>query len=363
MAGRDLVDYLELTCERGGSDLHLTVGAPPLVRVHGVMQPLEDFNLDKEDCENLILNILTQAQRAILEDTWELDFAIQVEVVGRFRGNIHYNRGRLEAAFRRISNRIPDLSELGHLPVVDEICKLREGLVLVTGVTGSGKSTTLASMVKRISETRSGVIISVEDPIEYVFEHSMSIVKQREVGSDTKSFSGALKHVLRQDPDVILISELRDLETIQAAVTASETGHLVISTLHTIDAPKAIDRLIDVFPGNQQSQIIAQLANALQAVIAQRLLPRINGGERVLATEVMLNNNAIRSCIRGNKLGQLLGLMEIGTGDGMHTIDQSVVRLYSEEIISKEEALANCRDKARIEEIKLRPKGFLKRKG
>ena len=202
MAGRDLVDYLELTCERGGSDLHISGGAPPLVRVHGVLQPLEDFNLEKEDCENLILSVLTQSQRATLEDTWELDFALQVDVVGQFRGNLHYNRGRLEAAVRHIPNIIPELSEFGHPPVIEELCKLREGLILVTGVTGSGKSTTLASMVKRISETRSGVIISVEDSIEYVFEHSMAIVKQREVGSDTKSFKGALRHVLRQDPDV-----------------------------------------------------------------------------------------------------------------------------------------------------------------
>ncbi|MFV1996221.1 MAG: type IV pilus twitching motility protein PilT, partial [Verrucomicrobiales bacterium] len=237
MVSRDLVDYLELTCERGGSDLHVTVGAPPMVRVHGILNPLEDVDLDRETCQNLILAVLTESQRAVLEETWELDFALQVESVGRFRGNVHYNRGRIEAAFRFIPKEIQEIEQLGHRPIVEELCRLKEGLILVTGITGSGKSTTLASMVKRISESRSGVIVSVEDPIEFVFEHSMCLVKQREVGTDTKTFSAALRHVLRQDPDVILISELRDLETIQTAITAAETGHLVISTLHTIDAP------------------------------------------------------------------------------------------------------------------------------
>ena len=363
MPTRDLVDYLELTVERGGSDLHLSVGAPPLARVHGVLHPLEDFNLEREDCETLLLSVLTQSQRSVLEDTWELDFALQVEVVGRFRGNLHYSRGRLEGAFRHIPNRTPELAELGHAPVIEELCRLKEGLVLVAGMTGSGKSTTLASMVKRISETRSGVIVSVEDPIEYVFEHSMSVVKQREVGSDTKSYADALRHVLRQDPDVILISELRDLETIQTAVTASETGHLVLSTLHTMDAPKALDRLIDVFPGDQQSQIVAQLANALQAVVAQRLLPRADGEGRALASEVMVMNHGIRSCIRGRKFEQLLGMMEIGSGDGMHTIDESLVDLFREGIISEEEAMANCRDAARIEELKARQsRGLFRRR-
>ena len=229
-----------------------------------------------------------------------------------------------------------------------QLCTLEQGLVIVTGITGSGKTTTLAAMVEEINRSRSGVIISIEDPIEYVFEHKLCRVKQREIGTDTKSFPIALRHVLRQDPDVILISEMRDLETISAAITAAETGHLVLATLHTIDAPKAIDRIVDAFPPDQQAQIIAQLANALQAVVAQRLLPRADGKGRVVCTEVMTMNQGVRSCFRDRRFQQLLSMIEIGSKDGMMTFDESLARLLATKQITQEEALLNARDAKRV---------------
>ena len=279
----DIVDLLGQAVARGASDLHLCVGSPPMMRVDGALAPVGDVVLDAETCRDLVYSIFTETQRARFEETWELDFAIMVEGQGRFRGNAHYSRGVVEATFRHIPDVVPPLDSLGLPPIVRDLCKLEQGLVIVTGVTGSGKTTTLAAMVDEINATRTGVIISIEDPIEYIFTHKLCRVKQREIGTDTKSFPIALRHVLRQDPDVILISEMRDLETISAAITAAETGHLVLATLHTIDAPKAVDRIVDAFPPEQQAQIIAQLANALQAVIAQRLLPRATGEGRVAA--------------------------------------------------------------------------------
>lgn len=348
---RDLVDYLSETVQRGGSDLHLAVNSPPMARVNGTLQPLESFPFSPNHCRDLILSVINDQQRARLEEDWELDFAISVEGLGRFRGNAHYNKHSLEAAFRHIPDVIPNLQDLGHAPIIENLCQLREGLVLITGITGSGKSTTLASMVKRISEQRSGVIISIEDPIEFVFQHSMSIVKQREIGKDTHSFSSALRHSLRQDPDVILVSEMRDLETISTAITASETGHLVLSTLHTMDAPTSLDRVIDVFPGDQQDQIIAQLSNALKAVVSQRLIPRKDGQGRVLASEVMIMNHGIRACLRQRRFEQILGLMEIGQSEGMRAIDDSLTELLLHNLISDREAFAHARDQQRIQTL------------
>ena len=229
--------------------------------------------------------------------------------------------------------------------MVHDICQLRRGLVLVTGITGSGKSTTLASMIRRISENRSGVIVTIEDPIEFVFSHASCLIKQREVGADTHGFPIALRQALRQDPDVIVVSELRDLETIRIALTAAETGHLVLATLHTLDAPQSIDRLVDVFPPEQQPQIVTQLAGVLEAVVSQRLIPRADGEGRVLATEVLRANHGIRACIRERKLEQLVGLMEIGFKDGNRTIDQSIASLLENGFITREEALFHCREK------------------
>lgn len=348
----DIIQFLALTVERGGSDLHLCANSQPMMRLHGNLVPLSDEILSAEMCRELIYSIFTENQRARFEETLELDFALMVEKLGRFRANAHYSRGAVEATFRYIPDSIPSIDRLGLPPIIKTLCSLEQGLILVTGITGSGKTTTLAAMVDEINSRRSGVIISIEDPIEFIFDHKLCRVKQREIGADTKSFPIALRHVLRQDPDVILISEMRDLETIAAAITAAETGHLVLATLHTIDAPKAIDRIVDAFPPDQQGQIIAQLANALQAVIAQRLLPKADQTGRVVCTEVMVMNDGVRSCLRDRRFQQLLSMIEIGGKDGMMTFDESVADLYARKIISLDEALLNARDPNRIHATK-----------
>ncbi len=342
---RDITEYLRETVTRGGSDLHLSAWAPACARISGTIYPLDEQPLNPDTVRNLVLDSLTESQRATLEQEFELDYALQVEGVGRFRGNVHMARGNVEASFRFVSQDIPELESLGHHQIVNEFCKLRSGLILVTGITGSGKSTTLASMVKRISDTRSGVIITLEDPIEFVYQHSSCLIKQREIGGDTKSFPRALRQALRQDPDVIVVSEMRDLDTIRIALTAAETGHLVLATLHTADAPQTIDRLVDVFPSDQQPQIIAQLASSLQGIVCQRLIARADGQGRVLATEVLVPGHGIRNCIRERKLEQIVGLMEIGHRDGNHTIDHSIAGLLESGVITREEALFNCRER------------------
>lgn len=346
----DITEYLRVTVERGGSDLHLSAWAPPCSRVNGTLVPIGEVSFDPETVRNLVLDTLTEAQRSTLEQDWELDYALHVDGVGRFRGNVHLARGNVEAAFRFITQEIPEIENLGHHSVATDLCGLRSGLILVTGVTGSGKSTTLASMVKRISDSRSGVIITLEDPIEFLFQHSSCLIKQREVGGDTKSFPRALRQALRQDPDVIVVSEMRDLDTIRIALTAAETGHLVLATLHTPDAPQTIDRLVDVFPADQQPQIIAQLASALQGIVCQRLLPRADGAGRVLASEILIPGHGIRNCIRERKLEQIVGLMEIGYREGNRTIDQSLMALFEGGYITREEALFHCRERKPFEE-------------
>jgi twitching motility protein PilT len=345
----DLVDLLARTVAAGASDLHLCAETTPMIRVNGSLAPLGETAVSVEACRELILGTLTEKQRSRLEEDWELDFALQVDEIGRFRGNAHYTRGTLGAAFRFIPNKIPELANLGHRETVFRLCGLARGLVLVTGVTGSGKSTTMAAMIQQISRDLSGVIVTIEDPVEYVFPNARSVIKQREVGSDTKSFSEALRHALRQDPDVIFVGEMRDPETIGAALTAAETGHLVLGTLHTIDAPKAIDRMVDAFPGDQQPQIIAQLANALEAIVSQRLIPTEDGNGRVLATETLIANAGVRACIREKRWEQLVGMIEIGAKDGMHTLDEDLTGLYLSRQISKEEAISNARDRDSIE--------------
>jgi len=347
----DLVDLLSRAVAAGASDLHLCADAPPMARINGSLAALEDRAATVQSCRELISGVLTEAQRARLEEEWELDFALQVDGVGRFRGNAHFSRGALEAAFRYIPHQIPELGQLGHRQTIFDLCAVQRGLVLVTGMTGSGKSTTMAAMIQHISRQLSGVIVTVEDPVEYVFSNARSVIKQREIGTDTKSFAEALRHVLRQDPDVILVGEMRDPETIGAAITAAETGHLVIATLHTIDAPKAIDRMVDAFPGDQQPQIVAQLANSLEAVVSQRLIPSEDGSGRVLASEILVANPGVRACIRERRWEQLVGLIEIGAKDGMFTIDEDLCGLYLSRQISKEHAIINARDKARIEAL------------
>lgn len=339
----DMVTLLEQTIAHGASDLHISTDMPPMMRQDGEITPLYQKPIGADDTRRLILDILTNAQRSRLEETWELDFALNIEKVGRFRGNAHFSKGCLEAAFRHIPEKIPELEQLGHRATIFPLLGLQRGLVLVTGVTGSGKSTTLASMVQEVSRRRAGVIVTLEDPVEFLLQSGRSIIKQREIGKDTTCFSEGLRHVLRQDPDVILVGEMRDPETMRAAISAAETGHLVFSTLHTIDAPKAIDRIVDAFPGDQQPQIIAQLANSLEAIISQRLLPKASGSGRVLATEMLRVNLAVRSCIREKRWEQIVGLIEIGSRDGMNTIDESLGDLLGAKWITHAEAVSHCR--------------------
>jgi len=329
---RSIIDYLHALVRAKGSDLHLSVGIPPSLRVTGEVVPLKTDALTKESLYGLLMGILTDSQRAKLEQNKELDFALHIDNVGRFRGNAHYTRGAVEASFRYILDVIPSIDDLGHEKVIKKLCGMNDGLVLVTGVTGSGKSSSLAAMISHISQNRKGVIITVEDPIEYVFTHGNSVVKQREVGEDTHSFADALKYALRQDPDVIMVSELRDMETIQAAITAAETGH------------RTLDRIIDVFPSGQQSQIIGQLANCLRAVVSQKLIKTEKSKDRVLAEEVMIVNHSIRNCIRDRKFEQIDGLLEIGRKEGMFTIDHHLCELLKKDKITVEEAYSVSRD-------------------
>jgi twitching motility protein PilT len=352
----DITEYLRHTVTLGGSDLHLSAWAPACARVNGSIVPFDQEVLDPITVRDLILDTLSESQRSSLEEELELDYALQIEGVGRFRGNVHMARGHAEASFRFIKQDIPDLESLGHHSVIHEFCNLRSGLILVTGITGAGKSTTLASIVRRIAETRNGVIITLEDPIEFIHQHASCLIKQREIGSDTRSFPRALRQSLRQDPDVIVISELRDLETIRIALTAAETGHLVLATLHTPDAPQTIDRIVDVFPSDQQQQIITQLSGSLEGIICQRLIPRADGQGRILASEVLRPNHAIRNCIRERKLEQIVGLMEIGHKEGNRTIDDSITHLLNSNLITREEAMFNSRERKIFEAPAKEPK-------
>lgn len=345
MRTHDLIEYLSMVIGQGGSDLHLSVGAAPTGRIHGQLQPITDEILDTNDLRELIFGVLRENQRSKLEQDWELDFAIQVENLGRFRGNACYVLGHIEASFRYIPDQIPDLRDLGHGPTVETLATLRDGLILVTGTSNSGKTTTLSSMTQHIARSRGANIVSIEDPIEFVFSHSRSLVRQRQVGSDTHTFAQALRSALRQDANVIIVSELRDLETIRTALTAAETGHLVISTLHTQDAPSTVLRILDAFPEDQQDFVASQLANCLRGVICQNLLKRHDEEGRVMASEILVNNQGIASCIRSRRLSQLPNLIQIGAVDGMHTIDDSVMHLAIHGFISLEDALIRARDK------------------
>jgi twitching motility protein PilT len=356
----DLIPWLALAVQRQASDLHLHRGSPPLARIFGEIVPLGETPLTAEHCSHLILGVLTPAQAARCEQERELDFALDVPGTGRFRANAHYARGCVEAVFRHIPEAIPELEALGHRPVIVELCKREEGLILITGITGAGTTTTMAAMIQRISRMRSGVIITIEDPIEFGYPPALSIIKQREVGVDTKSFASGLKQTLRQDPDVIVVGEMRDLETMQAALTAAETGHLVIGTLHTVDASKTVDRIVDIFPSEQQNQIVTQLSNTLVAVVSQRLLPRADGQGRVLATETMIANSGIRACIRDRKPHMILGMIEIGTQEGMNSLDDSLAQLVRTGQITYEEAQIHARDPNRIP---LPPAPSAKKKG
>src|SRR5947199_7132943 len=344
MKEHDLIDFLALAAERGASDLHLTVGAPPMFRVAGVIQPVTEEPPSAEDTRRLVIDTLKERQRAKLENDWQLDVALQVGDLGRFRGNACYVSGAIEANFRRIPSEIGALQSLGHSPVVDKWCDERAGMVLVTGASGEGKSTTLASMAQTIARRRSVNIVSIEDPIEFVHSQGRSLVNQREVGSDARDFASALKNALRQDADVVLVGEMRDIDTIKTAITAAETGHLVIGTMHTNDAPTAIGRILDAFPKDGQQFVGSQLAWSLLGVVCQYLLPRTDQEGVVLASELMTVNSGIEACIRDQRLSQIPGLIQIGGAEGMHTVDDSLIELLLAERISLMDALAHARD-------------------
>src|SRR3990172_3450547 len=297
----DIKDLLHLAMEKGASDLHITEGLPPMLRIDGQLVPTPFEPLTTDDTKAMVYSVLNDDQKVKFEENLELAFSLYIPSISRFRANVHMQKGSVEAAFRTVSLEIRGLKELGLPPIVAELCRKPNGMVLVTGPTGMGKTTTLAAMVDLINTEKSCLIVTIEDPIEYLHHHKKSIVKQREVGSDTRSFSNALIHVLRQDPNVILVGEMRDLETISTAITASETGHLVLSTLHTPDAPQTIDRLIDIFPPYQQQQIKVQLAGCLQGIVSQQLLPRADGKGRILAVEILIATSGVRNIIREHK--------------------------------------------------------------
>ena len=339
----NITELLVRMLEAGASDLHVTAHARPTMRIRGELQPLEDQSvLTSAVLQRVLYAMLTQKQREKFEEELELDFAYSVPGKARFRVNIYRQRESLGAAFRLIPYEIKALEDLGVPPSVSNFAGLARGMVLVTGPTGSGKSTTLAAVVDLANRTRSDHIMTVEDPIEFLHSHKGCLVNQREVGEDTKSFANALKHVLRQDPDIILVGEMRDLETIGVALTAAETGHLVFATLHTADAAQTIDRIIDVFPAEQQSQVRVQLAGAIQGVVCQTLCKTADGKGRVVATEVMVATPAIRNLIREGKTHQIYSAMQAGAKHGMHTLDQHLAELVRVNKITYEHGLEKC---------------------
>ena len=338
-------ELLEIVLERRASDLHLTAGAPPTIRLHGDLIRLVDYPiLSPRSLQGMIYAILPQKMRERLEGDLELDMSYALPGKARFRVNVYYQRDSIGAAFRLIPYEIKTVESLGLPSVVSDLARYPRGFVVVTGPTGSGKSTSLAGMVDIVNRERSAHIMTVEDPIEFLHKHQQCIVNQREVGSDTHSFAQALKHVLRQDPDVILVGEMRDLETISTAITAAETGHLVFATLHTQDAPQTIDRIIDVFPPHQQQQVRVQLATTLQGIVTQQLLQTADGRSRAVACEVLICTPAVRNLIREGKVHQIYSIMQAGGRFGMQTMDQALANLVKEGKISQQLAYERSHD-------------------
>ncbi|MFC1560206.1 type IV pilus twitching motility protein PilT [Candidatus Margulisiibacteriota bacterium] len=338
----EINELLKNVIESNASDLIINAGIAPVIRVGGELQYVGNATLNAEAAKELIYSMLSDAQKKTFEATKELDVNYEVKKLSRFRVNVHYQRGTVAAALRVIPSQIPTLEDLRLPRTIADIANEPRGLILVTGPTGSGKTTTQACMLDMINANRKCHVITVEDPIEYVHRNRSSIIEQREIGGDTDSFNQALKHVLRQDPDVILVGEMRDLETIQTAITAAETGHLVISTLHTNDAVQAIDRMVDVFPQYQQSQIRMQLSLVLQSIIAQQLLPRADKKGVVAAIEILRVTSAIRNLIRKAQTYEIYSMLEIGTKQGMQSMDNAIKELYGEKAITYETALAHA---------------------
>lgn len=333
-------DLLEAVLERKASDLHLVAGAPPALRIDGELVPLGDKPLTPADTQRICYSILSEAQRYQFEADQELDISFGYQGRSRFRANLYRQRGSVAAAIRIISRTLPVLEELGLPPAALQFPQRRNGLILITGPAGSGKSTTLAAIIDRINEERHAHIITVEEPIEYLHTHKKSLVSQREVPSDTTAFHRALKYILRQDPDVVVMGEMRDLESISAALTLAETGHLTFGTLHTSSAPEALSRILDVFPPQQQRQVRAQLASVLEAILAQRLLPTMNGG-RALVSELLLSTPPIRALIREGNFHLIPTQMELARTQGMQTMNQSLLNLLEQRLITWEDAIAH----------------------
>lgn len=344
-----LDDLLREVVAKDGSDLHLKAENPPLMRIRGDLQRTSHPALSTEELQAMMLNILTDERKERLHDFKELDLSYRVPGLSRFRVNMYWQRGKIGAVFRVIPFKIRTIEELGLPPVTKKLSLLPRGLVLVTGPTGSGKSTSLAAMINHINESNGAHIMTIEDPIEYVHPDKKAIINQRELGTDTHSFADALKHVMRQNPDVILVGEMRDLETIQLAITAAETGHLVFSTLHTVDAAQTIDRIVDVFPPAQQAQIRTQLSVTLQAVISQTLMPKLDGNGRVAAFEVMTCTPSIRTMIRDGKTHQLYHDIQMGAQDGMQTLDGHLIFLLKKGLIDYEHAVSKCSNVSEFE--------------
>ena len=336
---------LKAMIEKGASDLHITTGTAPQLRIDGKLHPLRMPPLSPPETKQLCYSVLTDSQKHQFEEKNELDLSFSVQKLSRFRGNVFVQRGNVAGAFRAIPFKIKTFEELNLPKVVSDLAEKPRGLILVTGPTGSGKSTTLATMIDKINNERNDHIVTIEDPIEYLHHHKGCVVNQREVGSDTLGFKNALKYILRQDPDVVLIGELRDLETIEAALTVSETGHLAFATLHTNSCVQTINRIVDVFPPYQQAQVRAQLSFVLEGVMCQALLPRANGPGRVMALEVMVPNAAIRNLIREDKIHQIYSSMQVGQERfGMQTMNQSLANLHLRRLISLEDAIGRSSD-------------------
>lgn len=344
-------DLLRLVVEKGGSDLHVSVGVPPIIRVDGQLLPTNYEKVTPQESQRLVYDILTDDQIQRFETTFELDFSYSLARLSRFRVNVYRDRGNVASAFRVIPSRIPTLRDLSLPPVLEELTRLPRGLILVTGPTGSGKSTTLAAMINQINNERSVHVLTIEDPIEYLHSHRFSIINQREVGGDTLAFANALRAALREDPDVILVGEMRDLETMQMAVSAAETGHLVFATLHTNSAATSVERIVDSFPPGQQEQVRLQLSNNLQAILCQQLMPRANQPGRICAMEIMTASPAIRNLIRENKAHQITSMIQTSANLGMQTMDQSLRDLYIRGMITYELAMERAMNPPELEKM------------
>jgi twitching motility protein PilT len=352
MSGITLSELLKKMIEMGGSDLHITTNSAPRVRVHGHLRPLEMPPLTAADTKSLAYSVLTDAQKHRFEENLELDFSFGLKNLARFRGNVFNQRGAVAAVFRTIPWEIKGFESLGLPPIVKAMCDKPRGLILVTGPTGSGKSTTLAAMLDKINSERDEHMITIEDPIEFLHNHKRCLVNQREVHSDTHSFSNSLRAALREDPDIVLIGEMRDLETIEAALRIAETGHLTFATLHTNSAASTINRIIDVFPAHQQPQIRAQLSMVLEGVLCQALIPRVDGRGRAMVMEILVPNPAIRNLIREDKIHQIYSAMQTGTGQsGMQTFNQSLANTYFAKQITLEVAMARSSNPDELQDM------------